>query len=250
MAKQSRVNIKQYIQALATNKDIGDIAIYENVKELIYDEYGATSDYIQKNLIEPIDRQIEQFNKYSKNIPIEAEQVNLLIDYIETILENKEHLLHKEIKTIVNQNSIDSCWIDEVPNAMFAIGILQNILTDFHIMRMYNKDEKQLMVKPRDIPKINKAIELLSIYSDDVHLLHHLESLKYHSIDKTFLLGSFFYHYTQILLHNFKFTKSQSKNLAQEIMSQIFNSQKEYRIYTNTKSIKYKDLTLTRYIEK
>jgi len=253
MSEQLKDKIKQYLHNLSEYKDIGDIAIYDEVKELVYQKYGTNFKYINNNIIKPIDRQIVQCNKYYKNIPIDNKQIELLTDYMESILDNGNHPLNKYIDDAISQNIIDGGWGEDIHLTLSIVGILQSILKDFHILNVFKEDEKKLITKKRDLHKIDEAIKLLSTYTDNIHVLHYLNTIKLDDkpISKSIILSSFFYHYTKILIEaNFDFNKSQIRDIAQEIMSQVFNSSKDYRIYKYTTSIKYKDLTLTRYISK
>jgi len=254
MSKYSTVQIQQYLHDLAKNENISivDVGLFNEVKELIFQKYGTDFNYINSNIVDPINRQIKQCHKYYKNISITDKQLDLLIYYLEQVLDEQKHLLHKETETIISQNAIDNCWIDDTPNAIYMISLLQNIIKHFHILNMFEKDEKELIVKERDLHKINAAIELLSTHTDNIHLLHYLQEAKSENqaISKPNILSSFFYHYIQILLHNFHFNKSKATKIANEIMNIVFDSNKDYRIYTNTTSFKYKDLTLTKYVNK
>lgn len=194
MSKYSKNNIKRYLDNLSIGVSIGDTGLLEDVKDIIYKQYGNDFNYINRYVIEPIDRQIDQLNKYYTNISIKQEQLSILADYLETIIKNKNHLLHEHIKKAINENIINGGWGEDIHHVLSIVGILQNILKDFHIINLFEKDEKLLITAARDRHKITEAIQLLSTYSNDLHLLHYLNNIHIEekTVSKRKILSSFF----------------------------------------------------------
>jgi len=173
----------------------------------------------------------------------------VLIQYIMGILGDNDHPLQVYMKEAISQDSVITVWGDNGSQILSVNGLISNIILSFKKLQAINDDEKMIIVKKRDKHKIDHAISLIKMISDDVHLLHHLNNIKHKPIiTKTKILSSMFYQFTKCLEDDFYFNKSQIEKYANDIMTQVFDSKKDYRVYKNSEDFRYKGFYLTRYI--
>lgn len=250
MHKIGQEQITQYINLLSSGKSIGDVSLYQDIKQLICSKYGTNFEYLNNTIINSIDRQIKQVDKYYTNYTLSDKQLKLITEYIINILNDNNHPLQRYFHIAISHNIIDTGWGEDIHLSIFAGEILQNIFRGFNILMLHSIDEKMIITKTRDKKKINQAIELLLGYSDNVHLEYYLNKIKedVSVVSLTTIYSSLFYHYTQIFMHNFKMNKSQATKLSSEILFYVFDCSVEHRISNKTKSYIYKDFTLTKYI--
>ena len=223
--------------------------LLKEIKELIFSKYGENFQYVNNHVIEHIDREITAIDQNSINHIISDENIQILSQYIKDILDDADHPLKEYLHEAINQDSVIQVWGDNINQILSINGLMENIILKFGILQLIEKDEKKLIVMKRDQHKISEAVELLKTVSTDVHLLHSLEKVETRKkTTRTKILSCFFYQFTKLLDHDFSFSKGKIQKLSTDIMTQVFDSKKDYRIYKNTESFEYKGYYLTRYI--
>ena len=244
--------INIYIDKISKGQSYVDVRLFDEVKEIIYSKYGQDFKYINYHVIEHIDREIQQLNKYEINQEIKEENRIKIVLFIKNILNDTAHPLQQYLSEAIKQSDVNFVWGDNGNQILSINAIIRDIIFRFKLLELITEDEKILIMKKRDKHKINDAIKLLQIVSDDVHLLYHLDNIKKTKLDeqitKTNILGSIFYQFTKLLDKDFSLNKSQVQKYSNDIMTQVFEVTKDYRIYKKTKDFRYKEFYLTRYI--
>jgi len=244
---QRRKKIEDYLNIISNGVTIGDINFLNTLKEDIGTRHPG--EYVQDIVIAPIDRHIEELKKY-QDINIRNKNMKIIVNYFESILENKEHKIHKYLTKAFENNYIHSGWGEDIYEVLKVVKIFEKIIFYFYLLELLEQDEKELLVASRDKHKLDKAIETLKKYANNAHLNFYLSQINSKGkATKSVLLSCFFYELTRIFI-DLKMNNSQSTKLSLEIMSSVFDSTKDNRIYKNTQSIHFKDLELLKYTAK
>ncbi len=241
--------IQHYIDTLSHNVTPYDIILLEEIKDHIFSKYNTRIDFINQHVIDPIDRKISNTLKFYSNQQIEAQYLESLIYYIESILDDKNHSFNIPLQEAIKQNVTDTAIGEHTEQILIIVDILRITIKNIKILEVFEADEKALLTQKRDNAKIENAINILLDYSEDENLLYHLKQIQINDmgISRSKLLSSFFYNYTKIITRGNLVNRTQAVQMSKDLISQIFNSNKDYRIYSHTEIFQYKNLQLTRY---
>lgn len=245
--KERREKIENYLNNISKGVTIGDINFFNSIKKDISTRHKG--EYVQNIIIAPIDRHIEELEKYN-NISLSGKNMETIVKYFEYVLNEDEHPIHNYLIKAFENNYINSGWGNDMIEVFKVISIFKNIIFYFFLLELLEKDEKALLVNKRDRHKIDDAIETIKHYANNSHLNFYLNQINSNKkATRSDLLACFFYGLSRIFI-DLKINNSQSTKLSSYIMSEVFGSIKDYRIYKTTQSIHFKDIELLKYTTK
>ena len=249
---QDNDKILHHINTISQNVTIYDAKLLEEIKDHISSKYDTRINFIQEHVIDPIDRKITNTLKFYIHKQIDPQYLESLMYYIENILDDKSHYFNIPLQEAIKQNVIQSATGDYTDQIFIIVDILKATIRNIKIIQLFEADKKVLLTQKRDHLKIENAINILLDHTEDENLIYHLKQIKLNDsgISQSKLLSSFFYTYTKICTLGHLVNNTQAVQIAKDLMSQIFNSNKDYRIYNHTETFIYKDMHFTRYISK
>ena len=191
---------------------------------------------------------------------ISKEHRESILGYIDLISDDEKHQLHDDLKELINEKKpfiypryypIFQSFSNEHEN-LFMI-IIGCIITSIYILQIYNKEYKRISSDKKH--NIKKAIILLKKYTKDKDILKALNSysIKTTKFNKDVLMSCIFYECTQALIvyEKVKLPKTRIVELCNEILCNVFDFRKAYRIYKYSENVAlYGDFQLSRYTTK
>lgn len=251
-------NIIEYVN-LVLNKEFEsiEVSLFDDVKKHILKNEKFNNNFIQKHVIDNIDRTINNSHK-DKDFKLNQETVNLIAEYIIEITTNEKHFFYQfkdSIIRCINEKAFKGfIWVED-EMIFLLIAIIEHVKSYYYLLEVCKIDEKYNLNKKRDKVKIENAIDLLKQYTNDLNVDYYLDTIKAHKKDVTeeTIYSCFFCQLTKMIKEIFpSLPNYQLENISKDIISITLNIEniKDYRIYNNIEHLEYKGFKLRRYTNK
>lgn len=248
----NRDEIISYIVELHNNRLIPlDENLFNDVKKHIKNKYGEST-YIKKHILDNIDRNINK-SKRVFSYKISNDDIEIVTDYIRFIMDNEDHIFRLYVIEAINERIYHWGFSENINEILFIVGLFESILQYLHIIKLHDNDEKLLIVKKRDKKKIKDAIDLLSNYTNDPNVEYYLKTIDVYERDltKETLNSCFFCTFSLIIKEAFpQLSNKEIEEFSKEVMREVFEIEKDFRIYNNIEYITYKNYKLRRFTTK
>ena len=212
-----------YKRELAKFKEDNQCHQLRNLKNDIVQLYGNNNELVNET-IKSIDRDIQDYENMCR-LTISKEKENSIKEYF---LEND---FSYSVTTHEDENKT----------------ILQSIFKCLYIMQVYTKHKRMKPTTKKQV-QIKSYINYLNRYNSNAQIKHHLNNYEFNVIDisDTFVNACLFYELMNYSIQPYK--KEDQKKRTNLILQNIFNINKDYRVYENIETRKLNGLTLHRYI--
>lgn len=247
MSNISKEQIREHIINIVKNENefFADRHLIEDYKNKIsncreYDEL----DYIAKIFIDDMERHLLNIEK--NNFNIMKLDLKKLIDYLE--FSNNNPFYEYLVEAVENKIYTPFACSKNINQILNLNVLISAIVIDLHIYNLVKEAETMNISKKRDSKKIKNAIDTLLLYTNDEQVKHYLKTIKLPTRDITVstILSCIFCNMYKICENLFSYTmnKSEILSLSKDIMQNVFDSNKDYRPYSEIEMIKYKGYKL------
>ncbi|RXI41586.1 hypothetical protein CRU99_09615 [Malaciobacter mytili] len=243
--------IREHIINVVKNENefLADRHIIEDYQNRISNGRGYDElDYIAKIFIDDMERHLLNIEK--NNFDIMKIDLDRLVQYLEFNLNDvfSKYINHHLVEAITTKNYKAFGSGENIIEILNLNALISAIVTSLHIYNLVKEAEKMNNAKKRDAKKIKNAIETLLQYTNDEQVKYYLNTIEVQNRDITVstILSCIFCNTYKIYEEMFlnKLNKSEVLDLTKDIMVRVFESEKDYRPYSEIEIIKYQGYKL------